>query len=981
MGAERDELVKRVFPQLRHLCEDRDVAWSYVDLRWGVPEELIADGHLLPICLAEIDRCSPFFIGILGERYGTVPDSVPRELLERESWLLSCPNASITEIEIRHGFHNQKDQSDCAFFYFRESASHDEESPTGRLPDNTNIGSSRLLQLKQEIALRASRKPVIYRSVEQLANSVLRDLSQTIDILFPKMGSLDPIDREYVDHELYARSRARFYIPRSGYFERLTEHACGSGPPLFVLGQSGSGKSSLLAAWMHQYAMTEPEIPVTSHFVGSSSSSSNWRAMVVRVMMELARQFGIEETIPVASPELPAVFEAWLRLAASRGRYVLILDGIDQMETVTTDIELSWLPRLVPAEARLVISTTSIPENLTERKWPTLYVELLDPDERRHLIRSYLSEYGKLLNARYENQISLSSQCGNALYLRVLLDELCLHPDSRTLDQPIQRYLSTTDIPQLLARVLDRYEADYDRNRAGLVHDVLTYLWASRRGLSEGELFDLLGTKDSPLPYAFWSPFRFALDRHLVDKRGLFDFSHKNFRDAVEARYLAGKPEQRNAALSLAEFFRKSSSPSRTVDELPWQLCQAGEWDELKRILEDLKWLQAIWEQSRLDVLTYWRNVESYSSFSITDTYAEILKSLPADGELLEPLAWLFSHTGHFPEAIAVRNCAADVYRRAGNELALKICLGELSADAFDYGDLELAANVCREQIEISERTGDMHSLQQGHGNMGNIFLHSGKLDAAMHHYEAQERICLAIPNPVGLHRSTGNQAKVWLLRGDAHRALMIYRLDEQMCRSIGDRLELALNLDNQASILAEHGQLEEALKIARENEPIILEIGQISDLQTNLALQGSILCHLDLREAMNIFRKAEDLLIGHINKSSQAAFYLGMGASILSALSKATARSGLMELAEYSRMVDVAGQRGEYLTAALSSLTQADSLSPNNPDVAFTMGMVLEALGKRNEALAQYERALELRPEWAKAELKVGSLLVELNG
>ena len=70
MQAERDELVKRIFPQLRRLCEERGVAWSEVDLRWGVTDEQAAEGAVLPICLAEIERTRPYFIGLLGQRYG-----------------------------------------------------------------------------------------------------------------------------------------------------------------------------------------------------------------------------------------------------------------------------------------------------------------------------------------------------------------------------------------------------------------------------------------------------------------------------------------------------------------------------------------------------------------------------------------------------------------------------------------------------------------------------------------------------------------------------------------------------------------------------------------------------------------------------------------------------------------------------------------------------------------------------------------------
>jgi hypothetical protein len=62
MQEEREELVKQIFPQLRRLCESRGVTWGEVDLRWGVPDEAKAEGKVLPLCLAEIERCRPYFI-------------------------------------------------------------------------------------------------------------------------------------------------------------------------------------------------------------------------------------------------------------------------------------------------------------------------------------------------------------------------------------------------------------------------------------------------------------------------------------------------------------------------------------------------------------------------------------------------------------------------------------------------------------------------------------------------------------------------------------------------------------------------------------------------------------------------------------------------------------------------------------------------------------------------------------------------------
>ena len=75
--AERDELVKKVFPELRRRCRAHHIEILEVDLRWGVTEEQSQRGETLRICLDEIDRCRPsapvYFIGLLGERYGWIP--------------------------------------------------------------------------------------------------------------------------------------------------------------------------------------------------------------------------------------------------------------------------------------------------------------------------------------------------------------------------------------------------------------------------------------------------------------------------------------------------------------------------------------------------------------------------------------------------------------------------------------------------------------------------------------------------------------------------------------------------------------------------------------------------------------------------------------------------------------------------------------------------------------------------------------------
>jgi nephrocystin-3 len=71
MVEERDELMTQTWPELRRRCRELQVELVEVDLRWGIAEEQSTRKETLKLCLDEIRACRPFFIGLLGERYGS----------------------------------------------------------------------------------------------------------------------------------------------------------------------------------------------------------------------------------------------------------------------------------------------------------------------------------------------------------------------------------------------------------------------------------------------------------------------------------------------------------------------------------------------------------------------------------------------------------------------------------------------------------------------------------------------------------------------------------------------------------------------------------------------------------------------------------------------------------------------------------------------------------------------------------------------
>jgi uncharacterized protein DUF4062/AAA ATPase-like protein len=571
MHAERNELIKRTFPQLRKLCAERGVTWGEVDLRWGITEEQSQRGEVWPICLAEIQRCRPYFIGLLGERYGWVPDEIPQELIEQEPWLQEHRHHSIAELEILHGVLNDPTIADRALFYFRDrsfidSLPPDEQACYLEFPTKEEIERfgeqeaehrtrerrQMLEALKARITTSGRPAPQHYPNPQALGERVLRDLTEIIERLYPIDEVPDPLDREALDHDAFAESRAKVYIGRQAQLDRLDQHARSDGLPLMVLGESGSGKSALLPNWALRYRAEHPDELLLMHFIGATPYGADWAAMLRRVMGEFKRRFEIQQEIPDKPDELKATFANWLHMAAAKGKVVLILDALNQLEDRDGAPDLVWLPPEIPTNIRLMVST--LPgrplDELNKRGWQALRIEPLEAHERKQLIADYLlTQYSKALSAARVERIAGTEQTANPLYLRSLLDELGVYGDHDTLDQRIEHYLSAATIAQLYEKILTRWEEDYQRERPGLVRNTMSLLWAARRGLSEAELMDLLGKQHGPLPRAYWSPLYLAAEQSLVSRSGLIGFGHDYLRKAVQDKYLSSKEHQEQAHL------------------------------------------------------------------------------------------------------------------------------------------------------------------------------------------------------------------------------------------------------------------------------------------------------------------------------------------------------------------------------------------------------------------------------------------------
>ena len=121
MMAERDVLRDFVFPELEERLNERRVRLEPIDLRWGVEtkgqqEQEEKELLVLKVCLNEIERCRPFFIGIIGERYGWVPPEKRMKDAETEKGFeSSLKDKSVTALEIEYGVLAVQNNSSAVF--------------------------------------------------------------------------------------------------------------------------------------------------------------------------------------------------------------------------------------------------------------------------------------------------------------------------------------------------------------------------------------------------------------------------------------------------------------------------------------------------------------------------------------------------------------------------------------------------------------------------------------------------------------------------------------------------------------------------------------------------------------------------------------------------------------------------------------------------------------------------------------------------
>jgi nephrocystin-3 len=567
MEAERNHLVKQVFPKVRAACLARQVGFTEIDLRWGVTEEESKNGATVEICLKEIERCRnfpPFFIGFLGERYGWIPKhedlTAYWQKHKGSSYAKPILNAvkrgiSVTELEMELAVLEEgaaEKIASHALFLLRDRTLTDSlyRQETGKTPNPADPAfydpaAGKLDTLKERIRQTPFLGIDGYTSVEQFGEAVETYLVDQLDRHFPEDAVPTPLERQRLAHEAFRYHRLQNFLPcedvRKHVIKALQKrlHAPHLGPVLLA-GPSGQGKSALMADLARHLETSHPEWIVLDHYIGADDTNSldSWARRILETLHP--RIHDLVGAVPEAPKDQKEALSTWIAMAcrqqeqnsgqeAGRTRLILILDALDQCSDGGKDLEL-LKPEIFGPDALVIASAVDdTPAWEAANDYETQVVPPLTAELKVRMIRDTLARYRKKLIPDLAQRLADAPQSGSPLFLSLALEELRLDASHESLAELVGDILKAKDAEELF---LNNFLLDEDYGRPELptlAAAFMALLGASHAGLSENELADLLAlpgdpkakdTKKPRLPQIHLSRLLANLQPFLLNKAG-----------------------------------------------------------------------------------------------------------------------------------------------------------------------------------------------------------------------------------------------------------------------------------------------------------------------------------------------------------------------------------------------------------------------------------------------------------------------------
>lgn len=281
MEAERDIINNLILNQLRADFSEFNVDIHFIDLRWGINTIDVENTNkrnekILKVCMSEIDRCHPYFVGLLGKRYGWTPDDqlllscFLKDEIDHCKQFFSTKKLSVTALETYHALIKKDFHPDRCFICNREDHVYSD------IPEEL---TSTYLDLNGEDDLKSFREKLLYYFEEKeksdhlisyggswegdkfkpeakFFDSLYKNLHEAIKKdLQQELSFRNEIERENYYQDLYVQRSFNDTIIREKEIENIKQILNNEGKKgIIVQAPSGQGKSTFMSQLYMQLA-------------------------------------------------------------------------------------------------------------------------------------------------------------------------------------------------------------------------------------------------------------------------------------------------------------------------------------------------------------------------------------------------------------------------------------------------------------------------------------------------------------------------------------------------------------------------------------------------------------------------------------------------------------------------------------------------------------------------------------------------------
>lgn len=295
------------------------------------------------------------------------------------------------------------------------------------------------------------------------------------------------------------------------------------------------------------------------------------------------------------------------RVSTEKRPLVILLDSIDQLSPSFEPFTFQWLPKALPTNVKVVLSFVPSVFNLLKRfnahsSQSKNYTRLIPPLGTilcMDIIRARLTDSHRTITQKQGDVMKdMFLNCSLPLYSRVMMDEILTWKSYTS----VASNMVSSTLKEALNHFFKRLEIQHGTL---LVRHALSYITASREGLSEMELLDLLSLDDEVLnsiflfwlppvrrlPPFLWTRLRIDLDQFLVERDAddiaVLNWYHRLFKEAATERYLSDGHARANIHANVAEYFMGTWSgkakPFRFSDFLKARMALTFEHGEEDR--------------------------------------------------------------------------------------------------------------------------------------------------------------------------------------------------------------------------------------------------------------------------------------------------------------------------------------------------------------------------------------------------------------